>query len=66
MLRNSREIIRRLERDGFEHVSTAGSHHKYRHPNSRRVVIVPHPKPDIPIGTVKSIYKQAGWIRDEG
>ena len=66
MLRNSREIIRRLEQDGFEHVATAGSHHKYRNPRSRRVVIVPHPKSDIPIGTVKSIYKQAGWLRQEG
>jgi predicted RNA binding protein YcfA (HicA-like mRNA interferase family) len=41
-----------------------GSHHKYRHPETRRVVILPHPKRDIPIGTVRSLYKQAGWQMD--
>ena len=30
----------------------------------RRVVIVPHPKSDLPIGTVHAIYKQAGWKKD--
>lgn len=60
--RDSRDIIRRLERDGFEHVSTRGSHHKFRHPGRRRVVVVPHPRRDLPAGTVKSIYRQAGWL----
>ena len=31
---------------------------------SHRLVIVPHPKRDLPIGTVRSIYRQAGWSRD--
>lgn len=64
MLTNSRDIVRRLSREGFEQVSVAGSHHKFRHPEFRRIVIVPHPRTDIPIGTVKSIYRQAGWARD--
>ncbi|NGP16864.1 type II toxin-antitoxin system HicA family toxin [Devosia aurantiaca] len=63
-LRDSREIIRRLEREGFALVSVRGSHHKYRDKLSGRVVILPHPRRDIPIGTVKSIYQQAGW--DDG
>ncbi|WP_312797824.1 type II toxin-antitoxin system HicA family toxin, partial [Tianweitania sp.] len=61
MLKNSRDIIRRLEADGFVLVSVRGSHHKYRHPASGAVVILPHPRRDIPSGTVHSIYKQAGW-----
>ncbi|MEI6335246.1 MAG: type II toxin-antitoxin system HicA family toxin [Methylococcaceae bacterium] len=24
-------------------------------------VVVPHPRKDLPIGTLRSIYKQAGW-----
>jgi predicted RNA binding protein YcfA (HicA-like mRNA interferase family) len=64
MLTNSRDIIRRLEREGFQPVSTKGSHHKFRHPETRRVVIVPHPKRDIPIGTVHKIYRDAGWPKD--
>jgi predicted RNA binding protein YcfA (HicA-like mRNA interferase family) len=64
MVRNSRDIIRRLRQDGFELVSVRGSHHKFAHGRLRRVVIVPHPKPDLPIGTVSAIYKQAGWKKD--
>ncbi len=64
MLTDSRDIKRRLERDGFDLISVRGSHHKYRHPETRRVVILPHPKRDIPIGTVRSLYKQAGWQMD--
>jgi predicted RNA binding protein YcfA (HicA-like mRNA interferase family) len=63
MLRDSRAIIGRLERDGFVIVAVRGSHHKLRHSDGR-IVIVPHPRRDIPIGTVRSIYKQAGWPKD--
>jgi len=64
VLRNSRDIVARLRRDGFELVSVGGSHHKFVHPVSRRQVIVPHPKRDLPRGTVGNIYKQAGWPKD--
>jgi predicted RNA binding protein YcfA (HicA-like mRNA interferase family) len=63
-LRDSREIIRRLRADGFVLVSSRGSHHKYRHTESGRIVILPHPRRDIPVGTVRSIYRQAGWNTD--
>jgi predicted RNA binding protein YcfA (HicA-like mRNA interferase family) len=64
VLRDSRHIIRRLEQEGFELVSVAGSHHKFVHSALRRRVIVPHPKRDLPIGTVSAIYKAAGWVKD--
>lgn len=57
---DSRKIVKRLEADGFELVSTRGSHHKFR--KGERVVIVPHPRKDLPKGTVRSIAKQAGWL----
>lgn len=63
MLKDSRDIIRRLQQDDFVLVSVRGSHHKYRHPDGR-TVIVPHPRKDIPAGTVRSIYMQAGWRKD--
>jgi predicted RNA binding protein YcfA (HicA-like mRNA interferase family) len=56
--------IRRLLQDGFEQVSVRCSHHKFAHRAKHLVVIVPHAKPDLPAGTVRSIYKQAGWPRD--
>ena len=58
MERNSRKILKVLKAAGFEEVSVTGSHHKLRKGN--RTVIVPHPKKDLPLGTVKSIYRMAG------
>ncbi|MEO1748854.1 MAG: type II toxin-antitoxin system HicA family toxin, partial [Pseudomonadota bacterium] len=49
-----------LTGDGFVLVSVRGSHHKYRKANV--VIIVPHPKKDLPIGTARAIAKAAGWI----
>lgn len=57
---NSRKIVERLRGEGFELVSVRGSHHKYR--KGDRVVIVPHPKKDLPLGTARNIARQAGWI----
>lgn len=64
MLRDSRDILRRLNADGFELVSVRGSHHKLVHPGTRRSVIVTHPKKDLPVGTIRAIYKQADWKKD--
>jgi len=64
VLRDSPDIVARLRRDGFELVSVSGSHHKFVHPVTRRQVIVPHPKRDLPRGTVSGIYKQAGRPKD--
>ena len=37
-----------------------GSHRQYKHKTKGGRVTVPHPKKDLPLGTVKSIFKQAG------
>lgn len=60
MERSSKQIIRRLRKDGYELVSVRGSHHKYR--KDDRTIIVPHPKKDLPVGTARSIARMAGWI----
>jgi predicted RNA binding protein YcfA (HicA-like mRNA interferase family) len=57
--RDSRRIVRRLEKEGFELISIRGSHHKYR--KGDRVVIVPHPKKDLALGTARNIARTAGW-----
>lgn len=41
-------------------VRTKGSHHHFKHQHKKGIVTVPHPKKDVPIGTVKAILKQAG------
>ncbi|MDJ0572345.1 MAG: type II toxin-antitoxin system HicA family toxin [Pleurocapsa sp. MO_192.B19] len=42
-------------------VNVRGSHHQYKHPIKKNKITVPHPKKDLPLGTLKSIFKQAGW-----
>jgi predicted RNA binding protein YcfA (HicA-like mRNA interferase family) len=55
----SAEIIRQLVEDGWVLHNIRGSHHQYKHPVKPGKVTVPHPKFELPIGTVKSILKQA-------
>ena len=57
---NSREVIRRLKNEGWFEIAQAGSHKQFKHPVIPGRVTVPFPKPDIPIGTLKSIEKQSG------
>jgi predicted RNA binding protein YcfA (HicA-like mRNA interferase family) len=57
---DSRNIIKELKRDGWYEVTQVGSHKQFKHPRKKGRVTVPHPKRDIPIGTLKSIEKQAG------
>jgi len=61
--RNSRKIIARLTREGWEPVSSRGSHHKLRHPE-HGAIVVPHPKKDLPLGTARAIARQAGWLEE--
>jgi predicted RNA binding protein YcfA (HicA-like mRNA interferase family) len=64
MLTNSRDIIRRLEQDGWTLVRTTGSHHVFKSATSDRTVVIPHPKKDLGKGLVRAIYKGAGWKPD--
>jgi predicted RNA binding protein YcfA (HicA-like mRNA interferase family) len=57
---NSRDIIREIERDGWYLVGVSGSHHQFRHPGKPGRVTVQHPRKDVPIGTLRSIERQAG------
>ena len=57
---DSRTIIKLLEKDGWYKADQSGSHIQFRHPSKRGWITVPHPKKDIPVGTLKSIERQAG------
>ena len=57
---NSRDIIAALEADGWHEVNRVGSHVQFKHPAKPGRVTVPHPKRDLPIGTLRSIEKQSG------
>ena len=56
-----RELIRRIEADGWFLVRTKGSHRQYHHATKPGTVTISgHPGIDVPAGTLNSALKQAG------
>jgi predicted RNA binding protein YcfA (HicA-like mRNA interferase family) len=60
-----KNIINILKRNGFVLDRTKGSHHIYYHPESKRRVIIPFHKKDLPKGTLMEILRQAGLRKDD-
>ncbi len=60
MERNSRKLIRKLKAAGWVVVAQRGSHVQFKHAQKPGRVTVPHARRDLPTGTVRSIYRQAG------
>ena len=63
---SSATIIKRLQRDRWRQRVSTSSHRQFTHPTKPGVVTVPHPRKDIAIGTLRNIYRQAGWEWDGG
>jgi predicted RNA binding protein YcfA (HicA-like mRNA interferase family) len=59
--KSSKEVIRELEAAGWYLVRVKGSHHQFKHPQKLGLVTVKHPAKCIPVGTLLSIARQAGW-----
>jgi len=57
---DSRDILAALLADGWREVRRRGSHMQLKHPTKPGLVTLPHPKRDLPSGTLRSIEKQAG------
>lgn len=56
-----RDILKILEKEGWEHVATRGSHRQFKHSvKPGRVTVAGKPKDDLAPGTLNSILKQAG------
>jgi predicted RNA binding protein YcfA (HicA-like mRNA interferase family) len=64
MLSSSRDIKKRLEREGWNLERVRGSHHVFRNPKTGVVIVLPHPKKDLGTGLIRAIYRQAGWRPD--
>ena len=63
---DARTFIRALEEDGFSESRIAGSHHRYQHPDGRRVTVAYHKRSDtFPIGTLKRMLEATGWTEDD-
>ena len=64
--RDSRKLIRLLERDGWIRVAVRGSHWQFKHAGRAGRITVPHPNRSVKRGAVASIYRQAGWTQRKG
>jgi predicted RNA binding protein YcfA (HicA-like mRNA interferase family) len=60
---SGKQIIAALEKIGFEHVSTKGSHAKLRHSDGRRAIVPLHRS--VVRGTLSSILLQSGLTARE-
>ena len=61
----ARAVERALQRAGFSHVRTKGSHRHYKKPGYPNRVTVPQHRGDLRSGTVRAIIKAAGLTVEE-
>ncbi|MGX7704864.1 type II toxin-antitoxin system HicA family toxin [Methylobacterium sp. Gmos1] len=58
----TRDVLGALRVDGWQLVRKGpGDHLQFRHPTKPGKVTVHTGEPEIPTGTLRSIYRQAGW-----
>jgi predicted RNA binding protein YcfA (HicA-like mRNA interferase family) len=56
-----RDVLRRLEQDGWRIERVRGSHRQLKHPSKPGLVTVAgKASVDVPVGTLKNIWRQAG------
>lgn len=60
----AKEVLRRLQRAGFEVRRQSGSHVVLRHADGRQTYVSMHPG-DVPNGTFQAILKQAALSEDQ-
>jgi predicted RNA binding protein YcfA (HicA-like mRNA interferase family) len=55
-----RDVIKRLEADGWHRIKSKSGHRQFKHDSKRgRVTVAGQLNVDVPIKTLKSIWKQA-------
>jgi predicted RNA binding protein YcfA (HicA-like mRNA interferase family) len=56
-----KELIKRIEADGWVEARQRGSHRQYKHPTKPGTVTISgKPNIDVPPGTLNNVLKQAG------
>ncbi len=56
-----KEVIEKIEKEGWYLAITKGSHRQYKHPNKKGLVTISgHLRDDLAKGTLNSILKQSG------
>jgi predicted RNA binding protein YcfA (HicA-like mRNA interferase family) len=56
-----RDVLKRIEDDGWFQVTQKGSHRQFKHPvKPGRVTVAGHSSQEMDKGTLNNIFKQAG------
>ena len=55
-----KDLIKALEKDGWQVVRVDGSHHIMKHSNKPGMLVIPLHNKDLKPGTLNNIIKQAG------
>ena len=62
MVKKVRDIIRRLEAEGWYYVGSRGDHHYYKHPTKPgKITVAGNPNDEVGHKTYASIARMAGW-----
>ncbi|MDW8319307.1 MAG: type II toxin-antitoxin system HicA family toxin [Anaerolineae bacterium] len=61
----ARQVVRVLEKLGFERIRQSGSHATYRHADGRWTIVSVHAGKTIPKGTLRKIIRDIGLTVDE-
>ena len=54
---DGKSVIKKLQKEGWEHVSTHGSHHKMKKPGYAPIVVPVRGKKDLRPGTLRNIER---------
>jgi len=61
-----REVIKRIEADGWYSIRTRGDHRHYKHPTKPGIVTISGQLgTDMPPGTLSSVFRQAQIKRED-
>jgi len=61
----ARQVMKVLERLGFQRIRQSGSHVTYRHPDGRWTIVSVHGGKTIPGGTLRKIIRDTGLTVEE-
>lgn len=61
----ARQVMKVLERLGFQRIRQSGSHATYRHPDGRWTIVSVHGGKTIPGGTLRKIIRDTGLTVEE-
>lgn len=62
---NSKKVVETLKKNGFELDHVTGSHYIFYNSTNQKRVTVPYRKKDLPKGTLMSIIRSSGLLKED-